>query len=69
MSQADSRVNDVLMKSERIEWEPSRTAPLDYPTPAVRRGVARFHEQVTPRTLSLRTSWSGKNDRFGSSRL
>ncbi|CBJ31907.1 hypothetical protein Esi_0291_0012 [Ectocarpus siliculosus] len=46
MSQADSRVHDVLMKPEPIEWEPSRTAPLDYPTPSVRRGVTRFHEQI-----------------------
>ncbi|CAM9262515.1 unnamed protein product [Ectocarpus sp. 12 AP-2014] len=46
MSQTDSRVHDVHMKPEPIGWEPSRTAPLDYPTPSVRRGVARFHEQI-----------------------
>ncbi|CAM9197834.1 unnamed protein product, partial [Ectocarpus sp. 13 AM-2016] len=46
MSQADSRVHDVLMKPEPNGWEPSRTAPLDYPTPSVRRGVSRFHEQI-----------------------
>ncbi|CAM9719832.1 unnamed protein product [Ectocarpus fasciculatus] len=46
VSQADIGVHDVLMKSEQTAWEPSRTAPLDYPTPAVRRGVTRFHEQV-----------------------
>lgn len=65
MSQADSRVHDVLMKPEPIGWEPSRTAPLDYPTPSVRRGVTRFHEQVTPLKSSLSRSSSRKNTLFG----
>ena len=46
ISQVDTTLHRGSSSSGRGVWEPSQTTPLEYPTPAVRRGVARFHEQV-----------------------
>ncbi|CAM9343776.1 unnamed protein product, partial [Scytosiphon promiscuus] len=43
MSRANPRGHEVLKTPAQGK---SQTAPLEYPTPAVRRGITRFHEQV-----------------------
>lgn len=59
MSQADTRALEALGPPVRSTREPSRTTPLEYPTSTVRRGVARFHEEV--RCLRFKQDKTGRS--------
>lgn len=49
-SDAADRVLEAVRKPKRRAWEAGvATDPLQYPTPAVRRSVAQFHEKVAKR--------------------
>lgn len=53
-SEAADRVVGAVRRPKRRAWESGiATDPLQYPTPAVRRSVAQFHEKVAKRLLAV----------------